>query len=577
MKKIWLTALFFALAGFVAGAYVFHIRPGQTPVRQEERKILFYRNPMNPEMTSQVPKKASDGMDYVPVYEENSGDKSEKKIAYYKDPMHPWYTSDKPGKAPDCGMDLVPVYEGAQDTKGIRIDPGTIQNIGVKTETITRKKMTKTLRTSGVVEIDETKLYTITTKFMGWIETLNVDKTGQSVQKNQTLLTIYSPDLVSAQEEYLVALKYQNRMQDSTLDEVKNEGKDMVKSVLRRLKYWDVPDKEIDALAKRGKPERTVKMGSPSSGIVLEKMVTSGQKVDAGMPLYKIADLSKVWVTADIFQSDLTWVKTGQSVDVEPSYLPGKTFKGKVVYIYPTMNTDTRTAKVRIELTNTSDYTLKPGMFTTVNINSPIAVNAVAVPEQAIIHSGTRFVAVVALGGGYFEPREIKTGVTADGFIQVLGGLHEGEKLVTSAQFLIDSESNLKAAVSSMGKPSASDQSAMTMDKKDGAVKKEENPAKAMDPMTEVKPIEKKAEKTPDKSGHDSMDMGKMDETAQKVNKAPVKSMTPKNEIKQGDKKDSGASEKEHHIKYTCEMHPQIISDKPGSCPICGMTLVQKK
>ncbi|MBU0991407.1 MAG: efflux RND transporter periplasmic adaptor subunit [Proteobacteria bacterium] len=484
-------------------------------------------------MTSPIPKKAPDGMDYVPVYEEKSAGDTKGKIAYYVAPMHPWYTSDKPGKAPDCGMDLVPVYEGEKNVKGIHVDPAIIQSIGVRTEDISRRKLTKTIRTSGVVEVDESRLYTITPKFMGWIETLHVDTTGQSVQKNDTLLTIYSPDLVSAQEEYLTALKYQNKMQESTLDEVKNEGKDMVESVLRRLKYWDVPDNEIEALVRRGKPERTVKMTSPARGIVLEKMVTSGQRVEAGMPLYKIADLSKVWVSTDIFQSDLSWIRTGQSADVELSYMPGKTFKGKAVYIYPYLNMDTRTAKVRIELANTPDFDLKPGMFASVNIDSLIAVDAIAVPEQAIIRSGSRYVAVVALGGGYFEPRDIKAGVTADGFIQVLGGLHEGEKLVTSAQFLIDSESNLKAAVSGMTKPPITDQAAMSMDKKDAPVKKEDKVStSAMDTMTNMKPDDKKPEKSIIKS-------------------------------------DS--------VPYTCVMHPQIIRDKPGSCPLCGMTLVPKK
>ena len=190
---------------------------------------------------------------------------------------------------------------------------------------------------------------------------------------------------------------------------------------------------------------------SPAKGIVLEKMAVSGQQVMPGMMLYKIADLSNVWITADIYQFDLEWIKTGQEADIELSYLPGKSIHGTTTYIYPYLNDETRTAKIRIEAQNTPDFLLKPGMFATVKIACPLKEEAVAVDEQAIIRSGERNIAVIALGGGYFEPREVKTGISADGYVQVLEGLNEGENIVTSAQFLIDSESNLKAAISLMG------------------------------------------------------------------------------------------------------------------------------
>jgi RND family efflux transporter MFP subunit len=458
MKKIVITATLCLIAGLATGWFLSHYE-GKPAVKKAERKILYYRNPMDPTMTSQTPKKAPDGMDYVPVYEEEStvAGAGERKIAYYKDPMHPWYTSDKPGKAPDCGMDLVPVYEDDKDIKGIKINPNTVQNIGVKIEKVTHRELSKTIRTSAIVEYDETKIYNINTKFMGWIEGLFVDYTGKMVSRGEPLLDIYSPDLVSTQEEYLQAVRYRNKLRDSTIEEVRKEADLLVQSAARRLAYWNIPEQEINALEKRGTPKRAMTIFSPAGGIVTEKMVTDGQQVMAGMTLYKIADLSTVWITADIYQFELEWVRMGQTAELSLSYLPDRAFTGTITYIYPYLNAETRTAKVRIEVKNTKDFLLKPGMFVTVKIISPVAVDTVAVPEQAIIRSGTRNIAVIDGGGGYFEPREVKLGVSADGFVQITEGLHEMEKIVTSAQFLIDSESNLKAAIGQMTSQSKSD------------------------------------------------------------------------------------------------------------------------
>jgi RND family efflux transporter MFP subunit len=452
MKKILFTAVICLLAGFAAGWFLFNKNIGM-PDKEKERQILYYRNPMNPEMTSPTPKKASDGMDYVPVYAEADKSSGQRKIAYYQDPMHPWYTSDKPGKAPDCGMDLVPVYEDDKNVQGIHIDPATVQNIGVKTETVARRELTKTIRTSGIVEFDETKLYNINTKFMGWVEKLHVDYTGKIVKKGDPLLDVYSPDLVSTQEEYLQALRYRERMQKSELDAARRETDELLQSTRRRLEYWDITDREIASLEKRGTPMRALTIYSPANGIVTDKMVIDGQQVMAGMTLYKIADLSTVWVTADIYQFELDWIRIGQQADLELTYLPGKPFQGIVTYIYPYLNSDTRTAKVRIKIQNTPEFVLKPGMFATVKIASQVSIEDIAVPEQAVLRSGERNVIIVSLGGGYFDPRDVRLGASADGYVQILEGVREGEKVVTSAQFLIDSESNLKAAIAQMSPP----------------------------------------------------------------------------------------------------------------------------
>lgn len=600
MKKIILTAIIFALAGFAAGYIVSHGSPISMEKKKgaEERKILFYRDPMNPQSTSPTPKKAPDGMDFVPVYAEEEKQDSQGEIAYYVDPMHPWYTSDKPGKAPDCGMDLVPVYKGDDKAEGIHIDPSIIQSIGVTMEKAAFRRLSKTVRTSGIVETDESKLYTVTTKYMGWIDKLSVNKTGQNVGRNQVLLSLYSPDLVSAQEEYLLALRYRNNISKSTLPEIRGEGDRMIASVLQRLSYWDLPKSEIKAIEKRGVPMKNLDIRSPYKGIVMEKMVTAGDKVEAGMPLFKIADLSTVWVTADVYPADLPWVRKGQDANVSLSYIPGKTKKGRVSFIYPYLNDESRTAKVRIEIKNTPQTDYKPGMFTTVIMASSSAPAVIAVPEQAVIRSGTRSIAVVALGGGYFSTKEIRTGFSADGYIQVLNGLHEGESIVTSSQFLIDSESNLRAAVSALTKKGTKADSP-TLDS--GSTKND-------DAVAVPEPATVKPDAAPE--GHEGHNAGTavIENDASSMNKKPAspvkddkvatikKSEKPRamdkgegqhvhdassagvtdkitDQAKQPDKplKQSGK------MLYTCEMHPEIVKDKPGDCPICGMTLVPKE
>ncbi len=448
MKNIIITAVVSIFLGLGAGWLVFH-----SSIKNEasnNRKILYYRDPMNPQLTSPMPKKASDGMDFVPVYAEQSAQTGQKKIAYYKDPMHPWYTSDKPGKAPDCGMDLVPVYEGEPDSNAIHIDPATMQNMGVTTEEAKARTLTKTIRTSGKIDYDETKVYSVSTKVMGYVERLYVDYTGQTVRKGQVLMDLYSPELVATQQEYLQAIHYQKQLQNSSIEEARKEAEELVQSSRQRLLYWDVPESEIKALNERGIPKKTMTIVSPVDGVVADKMVIQGQNVMSGMTLYKIADVSSLWILADIYQYELPWVKIGQKAHIDISYIPGKTFTGMVDYIYPYLNMETKTATVRIKVPKFSVAEFKPEMYATVNIFSPIEGKSVTVPDRAIIRSGERNIVVVALGGGYFVPRDVKLGVEADSYVEILHGLREGEQIVTSSQFLIDSESNLKAALHSM-------------------------------------------------------------------------------------------------------------------------------
>ena len=517
MKKIIITAIVSILLGLGAGWLVFH--PGVKSDGSKERKLLYYRDPMNPQITSPTQKKSSDGMDFVPVYEEQTGVSGEKKIAYYKDPMHPWFTSDKPGKAPDCGMDLVPAYEGESDTKGIKIDPVTVQNIGVKTEVAEYRKLTKTIRATGKVDYDETKVYSVTTKIMGYVERLYVDYAGKTVRKGEVLMDLYSPELVTTQQEYLQALRYQKELDKSSIEEARKGADDLVLSAKRRLLYWDIPENEIKALEERGTPKKTMTIVSPVDGIVMDKMVLKGQNVMAGMTLYKIVDLSTVWILADVYQYELPWLKVGQPAEIELSYLPGKRFSGTVSYIYPYLNMESKTVKVRIQMTNTPNIEFKPEMYATVELSSPLAINAVTVSDQAIIRTGARNIIVVALGGGYFDPRDVTLGVTADGYTQVLDGIQAGESIVTSSQFLIDSESNLKAAINQMKGHEGMDMSKPMEGNPDSSVRHEGNDMNAMPKEDQSKAhdghapqkMSKKKNKSEDQKHHDMKDMPGMD------------------------------------------------------------------
>lgn len=421
MKKVWIAAAAAALvaAGFVAGA-LFTRRASSPASRAGERKILFYRDPMNPQITSPTPKKSSDGMDYVPVYEGEGG----------------------------------PAAAGGGEKRGIWIDPRMVQGSGVQVEEVKTRAMSRTIRTVGQVTYDERRLFNMNAKFMGWVEKLYVDYTGKSVRKGDPLMEIYSPDLVTTQQEYLLALRHQKGLQSSNVAEARTEADELVRSARQRLVFFDIPAHEIEELERRGAPRKTLMIHSPATGFVIEKAVLEGTQVMPGAPLFKIADLSNVWVLADVYQYELAWVKPGMTAEVEISYLPGKPFTGTVTYIYPYLATESRTVKVRIEVRHPAGHIeLKPDMFATVVIRSPVAGEAVAVPEQAIIHSGSRNVAVLAVGDGYFEPREVKLGVAAEGYVEVLDGIRAGEQIVTSSQFLIDAESNLRSAVAAMAGP----------------------------------------------------------------------------------------------------------------------------
>ena len=412
--------------------------------------------------------------------------KSGKKIAYYQSPMDPTYISDNPGKD-TMGMDMVPVYEGEEPVAGgVRIDPATVQNIGVRSELIAKRVLKRDIRAVGLVTYDEKKVAYINTKIGGWIEKLYVDYEGQEVKKDDPLLEIYSPELVSTQEEYLLAMEYNQKMKASNIAEISQRSSTLLKSAQKRLEYWDVPQKHIQELKQTGKVRKTLMIHSPATGVVIHKKALEGEYIKPGENLYRIADLSTVWVYADVYEYELPWVKVGQKAEMTLSYLPGKTFSGVITYIYPYLEKKTRTAKVRLEFSNSSGE-LKPDMYADININTAPSQAVVAVPKESVIHSGRREVLIIDKGKGLFEPRDVLIGMETKGFYEILHGAKEGEKVVTSAQFLIDSESQLTEAISKMLKAKQAESKDMKMDMPKGTVMQvSAGTKKAMDDIWDV-------------------------------------------------------------------------------------------
>jgi Cu(I)/Ag(I) efflux system membrane fusion protein/cobalt-zinc-cadmium efflux system membrane fusion protein len=392
--------------------------------------------------------------------------------AYWKAPMDPTYVRDAPGKSP-MGMDLVAVCADESDElpEGtVRINPGMIQNMGVRMVRVERRDLSRVVRAVGRVGYDERLVEHVHIKVQGWIEKLYVMFEGEMVERGQPLLELYSPELVSTQEELLIAARYRDATGDSPFPDVKRGGDDLFEATRRRLALWDIPDRDIDRLLDRGIVRKTLTLYAPTRGVVTHLMVRKGMEVGANDNLYTIADLSRVWVYADVYEYELAWIAEGQRGVVELSYLPGVALEGVVTYIYPYLDPKTRTARVRLELDNPGGV-LKPDMFANVSIEAETRKSVLAVPEEAVIRSGRRNLIVVALGDGRFQPRDVTLGLdTGDGWLEVRGGLRESEQVVTSGQFLIDSESKLQEAVQKLlaGNGDSTD-SAVTTDSADGA------------------------------------------------------------------------------------------------------------
>ena len=377
-----------------------------------EREILFYRNPMDPSISSPVPRKDEMGMDYVPVY------------------------ADEEAPAADQGA-------------VVTIDPRVQQNMNVLTQRVERRNIAHDIRTVGYLDYDQERMVSVTTKYPGFIEKTYVNYIGQPVSKGQPLFEIYAPELVQTEQELLSALHYARNLAEAPA-EAKARAEALLEAARQRLAYWDISAEQIRLLEETGEVFRTLQVLAPAAGVIMKRMPgLEGMATRPGMELLHIADLSNLWLTVEVFDEQLSWLDIGNPATVSLSYFPGVTYRGRVRFIEPEVSEQTRTIQLTLDVPN-RDRRLRVGMYATV-IFEPVAVNdAITIPAQAVIRTGERNLIVVALGDGRFAPREVVLGPQGDGFIQVLEGLSDGDEIVTSAQFLIDSESNLREAIQKM-------------------------------------------------------------------------------------------------------------------------------
>ena len=382
-----------------------------------------------------------------------------RKVLYWVDPMKPGYKSDKPGKSPFMDMDLVPIYDesapGAPSVveghSAIQLTQQRQQAIGVGIGKAETRDLTKTIRTVGRVTLDETLNRQIHAKFEGYIERLYVDYTGKPVKKGQPLLSIYSPELLATEQEYLLALRARRQFQGSSNRDIARGGVDLHESARQRLLLWDISPQQIAELERTGKPEKALTLHSPVDGFVMSKNAVQGARVMPADTLFEIAGIRRVWVLADVYESDSPFVSVGQTARMTLSYVPGRNWIGRVAFIAPVLDEKTRTVRVRIDFEN-PDGTLKPEMYADVSLERPLG-RVTTVPDSSVLSTGTRTLVFVAKGEGRFEPREVKPGAKVDGYYEIRDGVRPGEEVVTRANFLIDSESRLKAALGAMTAP----------------------------------------------------------------------------------------------------------------------------
>ena len=361
----------------------------------------------------------------------------------YQSGMHPWIVEDAPGVCPICGMDLIPVRVDGAEEGTVRIDPVTMQNIGVRTALVVTEPLQRTVRTTGRFAVNEQRTTVVSPKIGGWVEELHVNFEGARVAKGQPLLEIYSPDLVSTQEEYLLAIRNVERLGGGA------DAQRLVDAARRRLSYWDISEEQVRRLEETGVPQKTLTLVAPASGTVSETNVVEGQKISAGQTLMRLSDLSSLWLMVDVYEQDLAWVGVGTTASIELPYDPGRTLTGRVDYLYDQLDSATRTVQARVQVANPG-LKLKPQMYATVHLYGDRTESLPLVPSEAIIRTGDRAVVILALGDGRFRPVEVRTGIESDGRVQILSGLTGNERVVTSAQFLIDSEARLASSVSAM-------------------------------------------------------------------------------------------------------------------------------
>jgi len=466
MKRMglkWVLLVVLVLAGTAAVYGVWHgatqtesahdpAQPGHT------RTIAYYRHPGGEPDYSPEPKKDAQGRDYLPVYQDEEAESSPApsqnkpepadggksgKILYYRNPMGLADVSPVPKKDP-MGMDYIPVYEGEAGGGDItvQVSPGRMQLLGVRTDTVQTRRLVRTIRAAGTLQPDETTLTVVAPKYEGWIEILHANATGMAVRRGQPLMEVYAPEAAQALQEYQDILA-QGRVQGAEKGANVNS---LAQAALRRLRNLDLSKADVSAHRSGKSSPRTVTLRAPRDGIVMEKKAVQGMRFMPGEMLYQIADLTTLWVLAEVFEGDLASLRVGQQALVRTISNPGEPHTGRVGFIYPVVTPETRTVRVRIEIPN-PDLRLKPGMFASVELQSPLGSDTtLVVPDSAVLDSGVRQAVLVELSPGRFQPRAVTLGAQAEGYQEVLTGLKPDERVVVSANFLIDSESNLKAA-----------------------------------------------------------------------------------------------------------------------------------
>jgi len=453
-------------------------------------------------------------------------------IDHYTCSMHPSVKQQSPGTCPICGMNLIPVTKSQQEQGVVLIDEKRRQLIGVSIGTVIEAPMRRNFRAVGQVTYDESALTDVTLKVGGFITKLLVSQTGQHVNQGQPLLTLYSPDLYSAQQDFLLANQSAANATPGANGAAATRLEMLGKASRQRLRLLGMSDAQIDAVAKVGVPSESISIPSPASGFVIQKEVVEGASVEAGMRLFRLAALNRVWVEAEVYEADLAHVRVGQKASVTLDYLPGRTYDAKVSYIYPYLNPEARTGRVRVELSN-KELELRPGMYASVNLSSDVAPRT-QVPAAAVVYTGPRRLVFLDLGDGRFRPQEVRVGSEADGMYEVISGLSAGDRVATSGVFLIAAEARISTAAKYWDKAAEAATAAAPATPDSAAPARPDSAMPAPMPVKRSPSVATVAPSASSAPGH----------------AAPAATI------------------------YTCPMHPEVQSNAPGQCPKCGMTLV---
>lgn len=544
-NKILIYFLVFVIGAFSgAGGYYLLFDNSSTAAYELVDQNQLYTCGMHPNIIEKEPGNCPIcGMKLLPVKSNvlSAPGSGERKIIYWRAPMNPNEIYDEPGKS-NMGMDLVPVYEDEGASSGVvTVDGAVMQSMNVKIEHVNLREMSSIIYTNGILSIDERVEYTVNTKVGGWIEKLYVNYTGQEVKKGEKLVDIYSPELVAAQQELLTAVSYQKAISGSSNSEILDSGSDLVRNAVRKLELYDISKKDIEKLIETKNVTKLMTIYAPFDGTVLTKKVNEGEKINAGREITKIADLTNLWLKADIYESELNKIELGSTVEISFTYNPGKIYRSKVSFIYPTVDPKTRTAQIRVDLKNNSGE-LKPAMFGNVKIKGKEYGLQPMVPETAVLRSGKKSLVILALGEGRFKPVEVKLGLYSEGYYQVLQGIKEGDMIVTSSQFMLDSESSLRSAINLFSSSNAEEHENM-----DHEINKE-----------------------PEADEHKNMDMEASKDSEMETHN-------------QGEHEPSMVREGVIDLKtidvngdgkvYQDLMDWNVISDEPGRCPLCEMKL----